>query len=175
MTHYFGFTGNTQHPNTNMNPKDLLTPSITHAVNAYLMAKAYAETMRPRVDAVHREILTERPIFADLDEGQRILDSGDLYLCSNRELCAEFYAEANRRLRGLGIKPDSMPDNHCPALVAESLLSQAENALADLSGEPFGLSAHRLLCAGLENYHKWVNLVCKLVINSEGYQAPTFA
>ena len=157
-----------------MTPSKHLTPELIQAVNAYLMAKAYAQVMRERVDAVHREILTECPIYADRDEGQQILRSHDLYLCSNEALCADFFAEANHRLRKLGIKPADMADNHCPALVAENLVCKTANFLADVSGRPFGVTAHKLLCAGMAKFDEWIELNCKFVVNSPGYKAPKF-
>ena len=155
-----------------MTPAQYLTPELIQAVNAYLMAAAYAKAMRDRVDAVHAEILTECPIYADLDDGQQILRSRDLYLCSNEALCADFYAEANHRLRKMGIKPADMPDEHCPALVAENLECKSKNFLAEVSGRPFGVTAHKLLCAGIRKYDEWINLTCKFVVSSKGYEAP---
>lgn len=155
-----------------MNQAQYLTHELIQAVNNYLLAKSYAEVMRQRVDAVHREILTECPIYADRDEGQQILNSRDLYLCSNEALCADFFAEADHRLCKMGIKPADMPTEHCPALVAENLECKAKNFLADVSGRPFGVTAHKLLCAGLGKYDEWIKLACMFVVSQPDYKEP---
>ena len=154
--------------------KDIDTPAVHSLVSAYLMARTYAECQRERVNAIHLEILTECPIYADKDNGQAITRSCDLYLTSDDQACTDFYAEANARLRHAGIKPTEMADEFCPALVAENLLRTTERALIDESGKPFGVSADSLLCArnGLENWKKWIDLVCKLIVNLPNFEAP---
>ncbi len=159
-----------------MKPKiqDMLTPEIRSCVNAYLMARAYAETMREKVDAIHREILTECPIYADKHEGRQIFKSGDLYLCTNDALCQDFYEEADKRLRAAKLKPDNMPVDHCPALVAEHLQVKTEWLLIGAAGEPFGITNDKLLCTpnGLENRQKFIDLVVSLIVNQPDFKNP---
>jgi hypothetical protein len=156
------------------NLQDIDTPAVHSLVRAYLMARTYAECQRERVDAIHFEILTECPIYADKDDGQAITKSGDLYLTSDDQACKDFYAEANARLRHAGIKPTEMADEFCPALVAEHLLRKTERILIDESGKAFGVSADGLLgtSKGLENWQKWLDLVCKLIVNLPNFETP---
>lgn len=154
--------------------KDIDTPTVHTLVHAYLLARTHAECQRERVDAIHLEILTECPIYADKDDGQAITKSGNLYLTSDDQACKDFYAEADLRLRNAGIKPMGMAHESCPALVAENLLRKTERALIDESGKNFGVSSESLLCAcnGLDNWEKWLDLVCKLIVNLPNFVAP---
>jgi hypothetical protein len=156
-----------------------ITPEIKSAVGTYLLAKAYAQTMREAVNLIHREILVECPIFADDTErrgnhkGKQILSSGQLYLCSNEALCDDFYAESNTRLRKVGLKPDAMPDDHCPALVAENLERLAAQSLIESAQVVFhGLTVQKLLCAGLDKYNQYIDLLCRLVVSMPDFKAP---
>lgn len=151
---------------------EVLTDEVRSCVNAYLMARAYAETMRARVDEVHRKILTECPIYADKSDGRQILTSGDLYLSKNEVHCRDFYDEADKRLKAAKIKPNDMPTDWCPALVAENLQTKTERLLIDASGEPFGVTYHNLLCAGLDARQKWLDLIVEMVVNSRGFKNP---
>jgi len=150
-----------------------ITPTIKSCVNSYLIAKVFAETMREKVNKVHREILTERPIYADKDDGRQIFESKYLYLCSDENLCEDFFREANIRLRKAGLKPPKMGDEFCPALVAERLLTEAEHALIEATREIFrDVTVYKLLCHGLDSFHKYIDLWCKVVINLPDYKPP---
>lgn len=158
-------------------PKDVLTQDTISCVNAYLMARAYAETMRDQVNEVHEKLLREFPVYADkatrgANKGEQILNSGDLYLCSDDAQCQFFYDEADIALRECGLKPESMPDTHCPALVAEHLLVKAESLLVDTVAPIFNMDRQRLLCAGMKKYHKFTDLIVGMVVSSPGYKNP---
>lgn len=159
------------------NPKDLDRPAVHSLVSAYLMARAYAETMRASVDMIHGQILAECPIMEDKRDGAPITASKDLYLSSDDAACADFYAEANKRLRAANLKPADMPDEHCPALVAEHLLTRIERELIDESGKAFDVTADKLICAprGLENWKKWIDLVCSFIVPLPHFKAPKIA
>jgi hypothetical protein len=148
--------------------KDINTPETIALVKAYLKARAYAETMRAKVDEIHREILTECPIYADKrDGGDQILESKNLYLSNDDAACEDFYEESDRQLRAAGLKPDEMKRDFCPALVAEGLLRNASAALVDHSGKPFGLDNDRILCSsdGLNNRQKWIDNIVNLILS----------
>ena len=161
--------------------EESITPGVKSSVNAYLMARARAEVMTEKVDAVYEDILTETPLYADLemrghDEPFQILKPKDMYLSTDEDFCAEVYAEANKRLREMGLKPDDMPDGHCPALVAQNLQRDCEWLIIDNAAEMLGYDGkelhHKLLCAGLEKYHQFIDLVCKLVVNLPDFENP---
>jgi hypothetical protein len=50
---------------------DDITPEVENAVNAYLLARAYAETMRESVDKVYAAVLVDIPMFDDIKLGVR--------------------------------------------------------------------------------------------------------
>jgi hypothetical protein len=145
-------------------------------VNAYLMARAYAETMRSRVDEVQRAVLAECPL--DMDPqwierrgDEKITEPSLTYLAVASGL-KDYWAECNKRERELGIKPDDMPDEHCPALVAEHLQVQTEWLLLecgwaaiDVDGSPDGWK--RLYG---EQRKKFIDLLCGLVVNHPKYK-----
>jgi len=163
--------------------KHIYTPELKSAVNAYLMSRAYAETMRDKVNAIYKDILTQCPVYADLrtpegkqiGQGEQILDPEHLYLCSDDALVQDAWAEADKRERAAGIKPDSMQDEYCPALVAENLQRETERLLIEVSGKPFGMDNHKLLCAGLEKRQQWIDLVCQFVVSQPDFKNPLAA
>jgi len=152
-------------------------PTVKSLVSTYLLALAYAEMMRGKVDEVYLSILTETPVYADGQQnetGERIYKAKDLYLCSDDGLCQQIYAEADRRLRTAGIKPSDMSDEHCPALVAETDLSNIGRELIDVSGIPLGVTHDDIMCGadGLENRQKWIDLVVGAVISLPDFESP---
>lgn len=158
----------------------LLAPDIVRAVQNALVARAVAQDKRTRVDALGREILTERVFTstlctsADTDPEQaarcasqppeRITDPKALFGCQDEALCAWYYAEANRRARAAGLKPADLPDNHCPALVAEELQWQAEEAVIALAAPVFGLTSDQVRLT-LNTRDRFLELVIRLLVN----------
>lgn len=151
------------------------TPEILSLVHDYIRARAMAATQEERVKPIRAKILEEYPVFADLDEGQRITDFFDLYLTSDNDTCEKIYAAYDAELRQCGIKPQNMDAGKCPALVAKHILTKAESALIDGSGKPFGVSAHKILCTdnGMETWKKWIDLVCSYVCNLPHFKTPS--
>jgi hypothetical protein len=164
---------------------DDITPEVENAVNAYLLARAYAETMRESVDKVYAAVLVDIPMFDDIKlgvryepTGERITNHNLLYLSSDEDACKRVYAEVDKQLRADGAKSADMPAEHCPALVAENIQHEAEWAILDAAAVMLGLEFdgkelnHRLLCLGLEKQKQFIDLVVKLVVNRPGFKAP---
>jgi len=157
-----------------------VTQAVKSSVNAYLMARAYAETMREKVDEVYKETLDIFPLYTDLerrggDKTQRIYNPGRMYLSKDDETCKDVYADVNFQLRKKGIKPDSMPDGHCPALTAEHIVVKTKHLLIDSMAEMLGEDddfQHKLLCAGLDKYQEFIDLAVRLVVNMPGFKNP---
>ena len=159
-------------------------------MNAYLLALTHAQLMREAVDKVQRAVLAEIPLYNDLESDmadvprERITDPKLAYLSQDEEGCAAYFAECNRREREGRIKPADMPDEHCPALVAENLQTQAEWAILDAYADMMELRNdegeridgqevnHLLLCMGLEKRRDAIELMVKLVVNRPGYKRP---
>jgi hypothetical protein len=91
-----------------------------------LTAQAFAEIERERVDTYVAPIFA-RYGFKD-DEGNAIASPRKLYLCEDDAACAAFYAECDTAHRAHGFTGGA---GECPALVAEDLLTKAQNLLLD--------------------------------------------
>lgn len=160
-----------------------ISPAMVSAVNALLMAKARAQLIRQQVDTVERAVLEQCPLTNGLEvehgePARKIIEPRHVYLCTDRPLLDEYYGEVSHRLRKEGIKPDTMPDEHCPALVAENLELECEWLLLDVAAEIMDFREggkelnHRLLCLGLEKRAEFIDLWVKLVVNLPGYRNP---
>lgn len=168
-----------------LSEKDV-TPAVKSAVNAYLMARAYAETMRAQVEPYYKKALEIIQVYEDHTFGdrhkptmKRIYDHNEMYLSQDEETCKEVYADVNFHLRKDGIKPDSMPDDHCPALVAEHLQLKTEWLLIESAAEMLGVDNPKefndqILCArnGLEKRKKFIDLVVRLMVNLPDFKNP---
>jgi hypothetical protein len=148
-------------------------------VNAYFMARAYAETMRERVDEVQRAVLAECPLDMDAHVGDfrrgdgKITDPSLTYLATDEHF-RDYLEKCNKRERAIGIKPADMPDDNCPALVAEHLQYQAEWLLLecgwcaiDVDGHPDGW---KWLYG--EKRKRFIDLLCGLVLDHPKYERP---
>ena len=144
-------------------------------VNAYIMAKAYAQTWRERVEPIRRDVLRLiGATYAD-KHGRRtgpISNPKHAWLMSDeqhREWCAELDHEY--RSRGWLDKSDDI--GVCPALKAEELERQAARAVLLAASEYVDiLEPDALLCAGIEKYREGVRIVCGLIVNHSTYRRP---
>lgn len=165
-----------------MNKLASITPAMNSAANAYLMARTYAEIMREKVDKVEREILIEAPLTNGYEtkhgkSPRPITEPKDVYLCNDELLLQDYYAEVNKRERAAGLKPDNMPDEFCPALIAENAQIKAEQILIDVTAEMLGEKDNfrqKLLCAGLKKYHQFIDLAMKLIASSPEFKSVAF-
>lgn len=146
------------------------------AVNAVLMAKAYAEIKREQVDAVKLELLTESVYkvaeeFQERGRPERIITPKYDWLMSDED-STDYLANVNHIERERGIKPKEMPDEHCPALCAEHVQIQAENLLIDTAWPLVSDNEQGRNMLYGEMREKFLDLVCKLVVNRPGYKNP---
>lgn len=114
---------------------------LAHSV---CLAQAFAECERKRVDAYVLPIFnsytwTVRPEFQERRNGgvNTIDKPGDLYLSDQEEQLAEYYAACKAAHIAHGWRGD--PD-HCPALSADSLLMEAQQALLESGSELLGVN-----------------------------------
>ncbi len=92
-------------------------------------AKAFAEVEKERVDAYILPLFEGYEFMNDNDldgSGEKITNPKHLYLSDDDELATKYYADCDRAHRAHGFDG---PEGHCPSLVAESLLTEAENLL----------------------------------------------
>lgn len=129
------------------------------AGRAVLMAQAFAETTRQHVDAYIRPIFDAFAFEYSGDLASRLHLSGpiptpnELYLCGDGQSTDAYYAECDRIHKAHG---STLPTGHCPALHAEMLLTQTENALIELAAPLFGVHGHEL-CG--ENRRRYLDLL----------------
>lgn len=129
-------------------PSTIPTPTLEH-VRAFaedpktvslqakvLVARAHAQVTREHVNGYTLAAFAEWT-FMD-DEGGRITDPDRLYraLDTDEAKCAEWYNHCRilHAANGYTVKP-----GYCPALIAESELSDAEHALLTHAGKAFGM------------------------------------
>lgn len=162
-----------------------ITTALKTTVNAVLIAKASAKLMRSEVDKIQRAVLQECPLNLAAEwkaSGRanyplKITEPKHAYLGDDAEF-KDFAAECGKRERAAGLKPDSMPDDHCPALVAEDIERQAIALLIDEAAVSLGFDMsgpdlrHKLLCLGLDQYNRFVDLVIGLVVNLPDFRNP---
>lgn len=149
---------------TKLKPHEFATPAVKALVGQYLIARAKAETIRAAVDKIVDQILSEMPTYATEDHGGHlILAHRNLYLTDD-ESFARVMQEADKRERAEGLKPSTMPTEHCPALVAEDLQCKIETRLIDESGKPLGISS-RTAGLYLETRQKYIDLVVGMIVS----------
>jgi len=159
---------------------------LTPIVDAYLMAKAYAELQREKVDAIQRRLLDATEYYPDRTLGrrgitkrERITDPKSTWLMSDTD-SNKYLTDLRNELTAAGYTIEDIPDQPywiytCPALSAETLQIDAERALIHQAGELLNCGPdfyHRLLCAGLDKLHEFVDLCVKMVVNAPGYKNP---
>lgn len=161
-----------------------VTQEVKSYVNAYLMQRTIAEVTRDKVNTIETEILTECPLMVSDEWSERgrldgpITDPKHTYLCDKGPELEDYYLETNKRLRDAGIKPDEMPDTHCPALVAEHDLIKIERLLLGAAAVMLKLGIdgkelnQQLMCSGMKQRQKFIDLLVGLVVNMPGYINP---
>jgi hypothetical protein len=161
-----------------MKPNEILkkAPGLKPAVGTLLLAKVYAESERAIIDKMQRAVLNDRVFTMKVEflrEGQnpRITDPSVAYLMRDADF--DFYhAECQRRIKAMGY---DVPKDHCPALIAERLLMEAEHAAIAAAAPITGISDALMIIRqkdGLAKYKKMVDLLCKLICSMPGYVPP---
>jgi len=110
---------------------------------AVCAAKVIAEMERERVNAYILPVFNGYT-FTD-EDGEKISNPEHLYNCEDDDLTAAYYAACDSAHRDNGFDG---PEGHCPALIAESLLVDAESVLLVAVGEFSGFEGRRVF--GLE-------------------------
>ena len=108
--------------------------------------QAFAQIERERVDAYIKPIFDSYEFYDD--NKQRITDRTQLYLSTDEQLVARYYEECDRAHREHGYNGEP---GTCPALIAEHLAIQAENALLDAACKLIGLPKGDLYVPCLSN------------------------
>lgn len=150
-----------------------ITPEMRTHAKQYVQAENDASVLRKKVDAVWFELLQEdrfamyRDKFEGKDKhfGERILSHEDLYLSKDDITFNDAIREMDKRLKERGIKPLDMPFDYCPALVAESNLTDMRWILVADSEKILGIEKGELsnfYSLGLEKAERFFSLHCGL-------------
>lgn len=119
-----------------------------------VLARAFHAIEVERV-AAYIEPLFETFSFVD-EDGKAIESSESLYLSEDDELMSAFYDACDAAHHAHGFEGK---DGHCPALEAESLMIQAENALLDSMSALIGANASKYYSMR-ESSIAWAITVC---------------
>lgn len=109
---------------------------------AVIMAQAFAELERERVNTYIRPIF-DRYAFVDgmsrgAHLGQPLETPDQIYLSTDEAKVKAYFEECDTAHRAHGF---TGPQGHCPALRADNLLIQAQNALIDQAIPLFGIES----------------------------------
>lgn len=131
---------------------------------AVCLAQAAYEVTRERVDAYIRPIFDSfsftycGPLAESVDErageslaGKLLPSPAELYLCEDPRV-EEYFDACGREHRRQGY---DLPHGHCPALVAEHILIDAQNTLMESANPLFGLTRSPVL----EDREQYLNLL----------------
>lgn len=153
---------------TNKEKADAMARELVPHVHALLLAQVHAKVEQERMDKIDRELIEEmRPV--DQYSGEPITDPRKLWHMDDAT-AAEFYKARHILVLKAGYKPKS--EGECPALVAEGIVRLAQRTLIE-GAQPFmGVSPDDLLCAGLEKYRRYVELIVGLVVNHPTFKPP---
>jgi len=154
-----------------------VTQAVKTAVSAVLVATAAAQAKREQVDEIKREILTTATYYADpklIDRGrapERIMDPKRDWMLRDDEH-ADYLATLNQWERQRGVKPDDMPDGHCPALVLETLQTRAEQCLIQCGLDMIGQSRDLQHVMFGDDRKRFISLLIGLVVNLPDFKHP---
>ncbi len=155
---------------------------VKDSVDAYMAARAYAEIIRKNVDKIAEKILAEKqyrehPRLKN-SSGKVITKVGDAWRMSDKDH-KEFVKLMELSLIEAGYKLEYLTDKRniyaCPARTAERLRCDAEELLINAGAEmiqipdPYEFSRD-LAYAGKEKRQEFIDMICKMVVNQEGYE-----
>ena len=145
---------------------DVVSRALCPFVDTYLLAKAYAQTQREAMDKIDLELIAR---LSPMDGRKPITNPRHLWRMGDAAY-VEFQAARDDMIKAAGYNVER---GYCPALMAEHVEISAARALVNEAGKFVpGMDADKLICSGLDNYYKAVDLLCKLVVNHPTYRAP---
>lgn len=166
--------------------KDSVTDGLIDAVADYLVAVAWADTIRPEVEEIQTWVLSNEVELYEREypdtsrrkrNAERITENKHVYLAYTEEGKASeevnlYYDLMDIHLREAGLKPDDMSHDHCPLLVAEHDITKAKWRIMDESAKMLELdmdgrelNSRLLSSGGVKMHQKWVDLNVGLVVN----------
>jgi len=136
------------------------TTDMIESAKTLLMAMAYVETIAPTVKAYRKKCLDEVKGINRYD-GSIVTDIELDYQLTDEDF--QRYLILTKKERDLaGFKVED--DDFCPLLVAEHMVTKAQWALIESMEVITGIKQDKLLCSGMENYKKYIDLTLRLLI-----------
>jgi len=108
---------------------------LISAAAAVVTAKAFVEALRPKILAIQTALIDYLDLRCDKSSkryASGLLTPETVYLAAEDQQ-AEYFAMLDKWYREAGYT--SMPEGHCPLLIAEDLLRQAERLFMEASIE----------------------------------------
>lgn len=143
------------------------TPGMIAAAENLFLALAIEQTIRPVVEGYQRQILSDGQWHINAKYvGQRgtvdriILDPKESWLMADGDFVTY---EQRCRLARDAARLSVELDEHCPLLIVEDTVRLAKRAMIDAMEETTGITADKLLCAGMAKYNQYVDLTMKLL------------
>lgn len=146
---------------------DAMARALRPYVDLLLVAMAFAQLEREKIDKIQRRLLATGAYGGDGDP-KKVWTLPD-------EATDRFYADCHKEYLAAGYKVEP---GYCPALIAEHKQVEAEWALIKAAEEFFeGVTNNQLLCGtktmnGLETRQKYIDLLIGLVVNHPDYKPP---
>lgn len=135
-----------------------LAKAIEPAVNVYLAARVVAELEREKCNAIQKKVLVSMGYDCEPSRAWNVLSDAE---------AARYYGYLDAAYAAAGYE---LEPGYCPALMAETAQTKAARALVD-AAEPFmEVSADQVLCAGLDKYKKYIDLLVGLCVSAPGYK-----
>lgn len=141
------------------------TPNQIRAAEQLFLAEAIELTVRPTVLAYRQAIverLQPRTAACWKEDGlDRIITDPDQMYLAEDGVFEMYDAECQKARDAAGLKV-SHPDK-CPLLEARAAVTTAKNALIEAMRPVADITAHALLCAGLDQYDQYVLQASRLL------------
>lgn len=135
------------------------TEGMREAAKEVFTAMAYTKTIRGIVEPYRNRILVEIKAV-NVETGEPVTKDFDAYLMSDEQFNL-YVKRCNEERIKAGLKVEC--EGYCPLLVAEELERKAKRALIKALNPITGVDVDGLLCLGMDNYHKYVDLSLRLM------------
>lgn len=161
-----------------------IAKTLTPAVNVVLVARAEAELVKEEVDAIKARHLAA-DVYLDEMTGERVTEPKYDWTIED-DAWKVYRAKVEADVRAAGY---DVPEDHCPAAMAENKLTEAENMLIELARVTLPDCEHVTNAALLRGKHKdgkmvtdgltfrreWLDMLIKAAVNAPGYKTPLAA
>ena len=135
--------------------------SIREPARRVIELRQKAAVLRAEVDKIKRSVLAEMQMKDE--DGNIVLNPDASWTIEPEEDLLLFHSKLQKCVRQQIQGANELPDDHCPALVAESDLRDAENDLLRAICPFVGADPKQVMVAKSELRQKFIDLTLKLV------------